>query len=163
MLIPTYMVTVVGLLKHSIRPDPGGPWLADIHSTPACDAVCLLRTPRPPHAGGLPGVGPAAASVSNSLAPLLASAAGATSGLRGAVQRLGVRGLDLGVGCGVGLGYGFGAGLMLRPSALDALQQQGQRLLGEGPSQLGASCWFVSGHHRLLHPPRCDHSHITHT
>lgn len=82
-------------------------------------------------------MGPAAASVSSSLGPLFASAAGATSGLRGAVQRLGIRGLDLGVGCGVGLGYGFGAGLMLRPSALEQLQQQGQQLLGESR---GASC-----------------------
>jgi hypothetical protein len=37
------------------------------------------------------------------------------------VRALGVKNLDLGLGCGVGIGYGFGAGLMLRPSAWDAL------------------------------------------
>ncbi|PNH02216.1 hypothetical protein TSOC_011831 [Tetrabaena socialis] len=55
--------------------------------------------------------------------PLAVSGAmgGLGGGVREAVRRLGVRGLDAGLGCGVGVGYGFGAGLFLKPSALEQL------------------------------------------
>jgi len=61
-----------------------------------------------------------------------AAVAGAASAARRGVQRLGVRHLDAGVGCGIGVGYGFfAAGLLLKPSAVDGLQQGARALAGE--------------------------------
>lgn len=70
-------------------------------------------------AGALPALGQAAQGVSAGLGQL-PGFLGTAGTLRGAVQRLGVKGLDAGIGCGVGVGYGFGAGLMLKPGALEA-------------------------------------------
>ncbi|KAG2493844.1 hypothetical protein HYH03_008060 [Edaphochlamys debaryana] len=71
--------------------------------------------------GGVPAIGQAISGITSGLGAAASSLGGAGHGLRDAVRRLGVRGLDAGLGCGVGVGYGFGVGLFLKPSAGEQL------------------------------------------
>ncbi|GLC43658.1 hypothetical protein PLESTB_000405500 [Pleodorina starrii] len=110
---------------------------------------------QPLNLGAVPAMGQAVAGMSSGLGQVSCFLGGAGTGVREAVRRLGVKGLDAGLGCGVGVGYGFGAGLFLKPSAAEQLarlaedtagnlarhtkaklQQVGLRLqLPEGPQQ----------------------------
>ena len=48
--------------------------------------------------------------------------------VRSRVRSSGMKGMDAGLMCGFGVGYGFGAGLVLKPSALQAMQRRVQEL-----------------------------------
>ena len=50
--------------------------------------------------------------------------------VRSRVRSSGMKGVDAGLMCGFGVGYGFGAGLVLKPSALQAVQRGVQELSG---------------------------------
>ncbi|KAK9906733.1 hypothetical protein WJX75_007034 [Coccomyxa subellipsoidea] len=50
--------------------------------------------------------------------------------VRRRVRSSGMKGVDAGLMCGFGVGYGFGAGLVLKPSALQAVQRGVQELSG---------------------------------
>ncbi|KXZ48436.1 hypothetical protein GPECTOR_28g846 [Gonium pectorale] len=78
----------------------------------------------------VPALGQAASGVSSGLGQLSGQLGDVGSQVRGAVQRLGVRGLDAGVGCGVGLGYGYGAGLFIKPSAAEQVLRLVERTAG---------------------------------
>ncbi|BDA46480.1 hypothetical protein COCOBI_08-5730 [Coccomyxa sp. Obi] len=77
---------------------------------------------------GVPGVGLIVSSISTCLAGVDSMIGGAGSEVRRRVRSSGIKGVDAGVMCGFGVGYGFGAGLVLKPSALHALQLEARTL-----------------------------------
>ncbi len=93
----------------------------------------------------MPALGQAVQGISSGLSAVGGAAGGlglgSGAGVRDAVRRLGVKGLDAGLGCGVGVGYGFGAGLFLRPSAVEQAAGALEHAAGGGALEPGV--WVV--------------------
>ncbi|EIE23888.1 hypothetical protein COCSUDRAFT_62418 [Coccomyxa subellipsoidea C-169] len=79
---------------------------------------------------GVPGLGQLLNSVSMSLSGFDNMIGGVGTQVRRRVRSSSMKGVDAGLMCGFGVGYGFGAGLVLKPSALQALQRAVQDLNG---------------------------------
>ncbi|CAL8462609.1 g2142 [Coccomyxa elongata] len=77
---------------------------------------------------GLPGVGQIHSSFCKCLAGFDSIIGGGGSQVRRRVRSSGMKGVDAGLMCGFGVGYGFGAGLVLKPSALHALQLEARTI-----------------------------------
>ncbi|KIY96603.1 endonuclease, partial [Monoraphidium neglectum] len=91
---------------------------------------------RPLALGGLPVAGQAVQGLGAGLAPLQGVAAEA----RRRVLAMGLPGVDAGLGCGVGVGWGFfAAGVLVKPSAWEALAECAQRLAGSAADTVMSS------------------------